>query len=79
MNVFLIVSIKICTCSSLVSLFIPCPKPHIQPARCFGDKEIKVSQKNNLSDPPSDIKFDQSIGHWEIGKQLGIIDFERGV
>jgi len=45
----------------------------------FGDKEIKVSQKNNLSDPPSDIKFDQSIGHWEIGKQLGIIDFERGV
>ena len=45
----------------------------------FGDKEIKVSQKNKLSEPPSDIKFDQPIGHWEIGKQLGIIDFERGV
>ena len=45
----------------------------------FGDKEIKVSQKNKLSEPPSDIKFGQPIGHWEIGKQLGIIDFERGV
>jgi len=45
----------------------------------FGDKEIKVSQKNKLSETPTDVKFDQSIGHWEIGKQFGIIDFERGV
>ena len=45
----------------------------------FGDKEIKVSKKNKLSETPTDVKFDQSIGHWEIGKQFGIIDFERGV
>ena len=43
----------------------------------FGELDIKVRQKNELSKPPSDIKVEQATGHWEIGKQFGIIDFER--
>ena len=45
----------------------------------LGNQVIKVTKKNELSKPPSEIKVEQAIGHWEIGKRFGIIDFERGV
>ncbi len=45
----------------------------------LGHEEIQVSEKSQLSKPPEDLNNEQNIGHWDIGKKFGIIDFERGV